>query len=464
MKGLITLLVLSTAAGSAWAGSGSHDGLRLPSTPGVYGGGQRTANNVLVVRDYLPWGGDIVPEFTDRGSTVTVITANDLRTADLSSYCLVYITGGQTQTFDETSQDLNSLAARNNVQAFVEAGGAVLYVTGSWGATLRLPGGVLSDPDEQGTNVFTGVNPLSAGMPFPEFSGSEASHDDFLSLPDGVQTFITTPAGAPTGVAYGVGLGRVLGLSMPFEYYLGDPDGAALHPHMLTLLDNAVAYSLSLGACDGQVQPGHLELTTNALDAFACDGEAYDPAAGTLSFSLVNTGGSPCGNVQLLLVTESSLTVLGDPMQSAGTLMPGDEFTVVYQVAPTGSPCDVFLHYDLLVLCDTCDPVQGSGQIWTPCCGAVDAVEQPREFALRGNHPNPFNPSTTVSYSLDQTGPASLSVYTLAGERVAVLLDGAQEAGEHQLVFDGSRLASGLYLLRLEAGAQVATGRMLLIK
>jgi len=464
MKGLITLLVLSSVAGVAWAGSGSHEGLRLPSTPGVFGSAQRTANNVLVVRDYLPWGGDIVPEFTERGSTVTVITAEELRTADLSSYCLVYITGGQTETFDETSQDLNSLAARNNVQAYVEAGGAVLYVTGSWGATLRLPGGVLSDPDEQGTNLFTGINPLSAGMPFPEFSGSEASHDDFLNLPDGVQTYITTPAGAPTGVEYGLGLGRVLGLAMPFEYYLGDPEGAALYPHMLTLLDNAVAYSLSLGACDGQVQPGHLSLTTDALDAFACNGEEYDPAAGTLSFTLVNTGGSPCENIQALLVGGVGLTVLGDPNQAGGTLLPGQGVTLTYEVAPYGTPCDVSLQYSLLVLCDTCSPLQGSGLIWVPCCGTVDAVEQPREFALHGNHPNPFNPSTTVSYSLDQTGPASLAVYTLAGERVAELVDGAQEAGEHQVVFDGTRLASGLYLLRLEAGNQVATGRMLLIK
>lgn len=464
MKGLITLLVLSTAAGSAWAGSGSHDGLRLPSTPGVFGSAQRLANNVLVVRDYLPWGGDIVPEFTDRGSTVTVITAEALRTADLSSYCLVYISGGQTETFDETSQDLNSLAARNNVQSYVEAGGAVLYVTGSWGATLRLPGGVLTEENVQSTNVFTGVNPLSTGMPFPEFSGSEASHDSFLSLPDGVQTYTTTLAGAPTGVEYGLGLGRVLGLSMPFEYYLGDPDGAALFPHMLTLLDNAVAYSLSLGACDGQVQPGHLELTTDALDAFACNGTEYDPAVGTLSFSLVNTGGSPCENVQTLLTGGVGLVLLGDPNQAAGTLMPGQSVTLTYEVAPFGTPCDAFLQYNLLVLCDTCSPVQGSGRIWTPCCGVVDAVEQPREFALRGNHPNPFNPSTTVSYSLDQTGPARLTVHTLAGERVAVLMDGAQEAGDHEVVFDGSRLASGLYLLRLEAGNQVATGRMLLIK
>jgi hypothetical protein len=464
MKGLMTLLVLSTVAGSAWAGSGSHDALRLPSAPGVYGSGQRDGNNVLVVRDYIPWGGDIVPEFTDRGSTVTVITAEELRTADLSSYCLVYITGGQTQTFDETSQDLNSLAARNNVQAFVENGGAVLFDTASWGATLRLPGGVISEPDIQGSNLFTGVNPLSADMPFPQFDGIEASHDVLLNLPETAQTYITTLAGSPTGAEYGVGTGRVLALTMPFEYYLGDAVGGESYPHMLTLLDNAVEYSLSLGACDGQVQPGRLALTTDALDAFVCVGETYEPALGTLSFTLANAGGSPCENVQAILVGGAGLTVVGEGVQSAGTLFPGEEVVLTFQVAPYGTPCDVFLHYDLLVTCDTCTPVQGSGRIWTPCCGTVDAVTQPGVFALRGNHPNPFNPSTTVSYSLDQTGPATLSVFSLAGERVAVLAEGNQEAGEHQVAFDGSRLASGLYLLRLEAGAQLATGRMLLIK
>lgn len=467
MKGLITLLVLSSVAGVAWAGSESHDGLRLPSTPGVFGSAQRTANNVLVVRDYLPWGGDIVPEFTERGSTVTVITAEELRTADLSSYCLVYISGGQTVTFDATSQDLNSLAARNNVQTYVEAGGAVLYVTGSWGATLRLPGGVISDPLEAEVNQFYSPNPLSVGMPYPDFTGNMASHDILLNRPDFSNILIEEPASLGiTGLEYPMGEGRVLALTMPFEYYLGPDAPVDVYPHMLTLLDNTVTYSLSMAGCDGQVLPGSLQYTTGdaTTTEFVCDGVDYDPATGYLSFTFGNVGGTECHMVEATLVCGVGLEVVGEATQPLGFLEPGVSTGLSFNVVPTGTPCGDYLHYDLILTSEDCPVVAGSGQIWVPCCGTVDAVEQPREFALRGNHPNPFNPSTTVSYSLDQTGPASLAVYTLAGERVAVLVDGAQEAGEHQVVFDGTRLASGLYLLRLEAGTQVATGRMLLIK
>ena len=87
-----------------------------------------------------------------------------------------------------------------------------------------------------------------------------------------------------------------------------------------------------------------------------------------------------------------------------------------------------------------------------------------RAFSLGAAVPNPFNPSTTIAYSVAQTGTASLKVYDLAGQVVATLVDGMVEAGSHSVVFDGSQLASGVYFYTLQAGDFVQSQKMVLVK
>lgn len=83
---------------------------------------------------------------------------------------------------------------------------------------------------------------------------------------------------------------------------------------------------------------------------------------------------------------------------------------------------------------------------------------------LKPNHPNPFNPSTTISYALPEAGPVRLAVYNLLGEEIAVLQDGRQSAGSHELRFDGTVLPSGIYIYRLEAAGITQTRSMHLVK
>ncbi|RJP73358.1 MAG: T9SS C-terminal target domain-containing protein [Candidatus Zixiibacteriota bacterium] len=78
--------------------------------------------------------------------------------------------------------------------------------------------------------------------------------------------------------------------------------------------------------------------------------------------------------------------------------------------------------------------------------------------------PNPFNPATAVGYRLPAPGHVSLRVYDTAGREVKTLVDGWKEAGSHEAIFDGSGLASGVYLVRMEAGAFTATRKMVLLK
>jgi hypothetical protein len=96
--------------------------------------------------------------------------------------------------------------------------------------------------------------------------------------------------------------------------------------------------------------------------------------------------------------------------------------------------------------------------------GSEISPEVPAEFALEQNFPNPFNPSTTIRYALPEAAQVRLEVYTVTGQRVAVLASGEQNAGWHTATFDGSRLASGVYIYRLEAGGFVQTRKLMLIK
>jgi len=99
---------------------------------------------------------------------------------------------------------------------------------------------------------------------------------------------------------------------------------------------------------------------------------------------------------------------------------------------------------------------------WEDC--AVGADERPAGFALAQNFPNPFNPTTTIEFSLAETGAATLAVFDLAGRRVATLVEGLVERGAHAVVFDAGALPSGVYVYALTAGAGSLSRKLVLIK
>ncbi|RPH35523.1 T9SS C-terminal target domain-containing protein, partial [bacterium] len=96
---------------------------------------------------------------------------------------------------------------------------------------------------------------------------------------------------------------------------------------------------------------------------------------------------------------------------------------------------------------------------------AVAAGEaRPAVFRLEQNYPNPFNPKTVVSSQLPVVSNVKLVVYDVLGREVAVLVDGKREAGTYHDAFDGSGLASGVYVCRLTAGTYVESRSMCLVK
>ncbi len=93
----------------------------------------------------------------------------------------------------------------------------------------------------------------------------------------------------------------------------------------------------------------------------------------------------------------------------------------------------------------------------------------PEQYTLESNYPNPFNPSTTIKYSLPTTEQVSLKVYNILGQEVITLVDELQDAGYKQIVWNGrdsygSQVASGVYIYRLQTDKFVQSKKMILLK
>lgn len=95
---------------------------------------------------------------------------------------------------------------------------------------------------------------------------------------------------------------------------------------------------------------------------------------------------------------------------------------------------------------------------------SIESDEMPVVFSLNQNYPNPFNPTTLISYDLPVEANVQLSVYTVTGQLVTTLVNEARPAGQHQVNFDATRLASGVYIYRIIAGDFTQTQKMTLIK
>lgn len=88
----------------------------------------------------------------------------------------------------------------------------------------------------------------------------------------------------------------------------------------------------------------------------------------------------------------------------------------------------------------------------------------PEEFAVLQNTPNPFNPTTTVSFALPDAEHATVEVFNISGQRVAVLADGIFSAGRHSLVWNAGDNSAGIYFCRVRSGANMRTVKMALVK
>ena len=101
---------------------------------------------------------------------------------------------------------------------------------------------------------------------------------------------------------------------------------------------------------------------------------------------------------------------------------------------------------------------------YTPAVSANPTVElHPNHFSLSA-HPNPFNPTTVLSFDIPRSGRVTISIYDITGRLVQTLADRVYPEGSFRINFDGSKLASGIYFARLQGNSFSKTQKLVLLK
>jgi K319-like protein/lamin tail-like protein/type IX secretion system substrate protein len=129
-------------------------------------------------------------------------------------------------------------------------------------------------------------------------------------------------------------------------------------------------------------------------------------------------------------------------------------YTVGTDYAITGVGSQYMSEYQLLV--GYASDINGNVAICDDCA--------PETFALDKAYPNPFNPSTTIQFSIVDASDFEISVYNIAGQKMSVLANGYAQPGVYKQVWNAADFTSGVYFIRLTAGANVATQKVVLIK
>ena len=102
--------------------------------------------------------------------------------------------------------------------------------------------------------------------------------------------------------------------------------------------------------------------------------------------------------------------------------------------------------------------------IYAPISSINDYNSPIFSYKLENNYPNPFNPSTTIVYTISERCKVSLKIFNVLGSEIAELINGEMEAGEHIINFIAINLSSGVYFYRMQAGSYVETKKMILLK
>jgi hypothetical protein len=149
-------------------------------------------------------------------------------------------------------------------------------------------------------------------------------------------------------------------------------------------------------------------------------------------------------------------------------------YTWQYTLGTFGTPIQLQLDANNFYGATASDQMYFDDYYWradTVIYTGIDDVELgiPQEYAIYQNYPNPFNPTTTIKYDLKQTGDVSLKIYNILGQEVRTLVNTRQEAGYKSVVWDGlnnygARVASGVYIYRIQAGEFVQSRKMILMK
>jgi len=240
--------------------------------------------------------------------------------------------------------------------------------------------------------------------------------------------------------------------------------GIVLNSPRITLLNNVVAFN------EAQLQPGVRLI-----------GEGIDSVLNNIIWGNISPGGE-----QIIIDSDSAVVAFcniqggweGEGNIDADPLFrdpDNDDFHLMSTDCgdPYDSPCidagypamiDIILDCSWGLGTTVCDMGAYGGGDSGMVEVEYDHSKTPERLSLMQNHPNPFNAATSISYTLMESGPISISIYNLLGQRVAIVFEGISKAGEHTITWDAAAFPSGVYFARLEAGEHSENIKMVLLK
>jgi len=241
---------------------------------------------------------------------------------------------------------------------------------------------------------------------------------------------------------------------------------------------NAIAFdggdALYAGLQDGKLHKINVETGEETLigtaTGYNITGLACDPAG---DFLWAAARKFPFGRLDFILkisTADATPTIVGNTGDNVPTKsLAFDNAGNLYGLKQKGGT-DLLVQFDKStgVLVDSVDIGTLGLEAITMWYDVVVGIEEersvPLQYHLAQNYPNPFNPSTTIAFSIPERNHVALRVYNMLGQEVSVLLDGIREAGHHEVVFDASGLASGIYFYRITAGEYLDVRKMMLVR
>ncbi|MBX7043616.1 MAG: T9SS type A sorting domain-containing protein [Ignavibacteria bacterium] len=161
------------------------------------------------------------------------------------------------------------------------------------------------------------------------------------------------------------------------------------------------------------------------------------------------------GSVVLYRYTNHTAT---DTVAAIGNIQTG------YVVATVFQDPRYFLGGFGEVLKATVGWVRANGGVITGVNNGSSVSLNPNDYSLAQNFPNPFNPETSIRFSIPSRELVTLKIYSVLGKEVATLVNEIRNAGAHEVKFNASSLPSGTYFYRIESGNFVGTKKMMLVK
>jgi hypothetical protein len=185
--------------------------------------------------------------------------------------------------------------------------------------------------------------------------------------------------------------------------------------------------------------------------------------------SALNTTFIPPNGVNYISTSDTLYIVFDNPVAGA--------VTASLLVSFSSNLSDLVHFFELLVFNSEGNDNSGGVKVWEDnysgskvvLATTVDGVSETDKFKDEKElvviiSPNPANPSTTITYQLAKPSNVKLTVYSITGQVIGILVNSHKGAGTHKATFNGANLSNGVYLYRLEVHGAVKTGKMMLIK